>query len=172
MYIYWGFCTWWCTDITRCTRTWKILSRFWIHSAKYVQMEDFHCWKELSRLYWIVFSPVLSKMSHRRLIDQLEYKDRVITPPNHHYRIKEVINQPQVSRRSIRVKWVHLIWIILYRSCMIYNLSIGNRPWVMVHNGPICNLRKMNFYKGTCKVFDIISHRELALYFIFYSGKA
>ena len=36
-------------------------------------------------------------MSHRRLIDQLEYKDHVITPPNHHYRIKEVINQPQVS---------------------------------------------------------------------------
>ena len=41
----------------------------------------------------------------------------------------------------------------------------------MDHKGPICNLRKMNFYKGTCKVFDIISHRKLALHFIFYSGK-
>ena len=30
----------------------------------------------------------------------------------------------------------------------------------------------MNLYKGTCKVLDIISHWELALYFIFYTGKA
>lgn len=30
----------------------------------------------------------------------------------------------------------------------------------------------MNLYKGTCKVLDIISHGELALYFIFYTGKA